>query len=78
MQLVYLLIFFPLSCFFCSTQDCHIRTHSATGEPVPDQSQDYVLLKSSENATHTILRFRRKLDTCDEKFDVPITVSALA
>ncbi|KAL7020263.1 hypothetical protein ACKWTF_011448 [Chironomus riparius] len=53
--------------------DCHIKTHSATGEPVPDQSQDYVLLKSSENATHTILRFRRKLDTCDEKFDVPIT-----
>lgn len=76
MQLLYLLIFFPLSHFFL--QDCHIKTHSSTGEPVPDQSQDYVLLKSSENATHTILRFRRKLDTCDEKFDVPITVSALA
>lgn len=55
-------------------QDCHIKTHSTTGEPVPDTSQDYVLLASSENATHTTLRFRRKLDTCDEKFDVPITV----
>lgn len=55
-------------------QDCHIKTHSASGEPVPDASADYVLLSSSENATHTILRFRRKLNTCDEKFDVPITV----
>lgn len=41
-----------------------------------DQSQDYVLLRSSENATHTIIQFRRKLNTCDEKFDVPITVSS--
>jgi hypothetical protein len=65
------IIFFNLFCL----QDCHIKTHSASGEPVPDTSQDYVLLSSSENATHTILRFRRKLNTCDEKFDVPITVS---
>lgn len=55
-------------------QDCHIKTHSSSGEPVPDASQDYVLLSSNENATHTILKFRRKLNTCDEKFDVPITV----
>lgn len=60
--------------FFFDFQDCHIKTHSSSGEPVLDGSQDYVLLTSSENATHTILRFRRKLDTCDEKFDVPITV----
>lgn len=60
---------------FLSLQDCHIKTHSSSGEPVPDASQDYVLLSSSENATHTNLRFRRKLNTCDEKFDVPITVS---
>ena len=57
-----------------SLQDCHIKTHSSTGEPVVDTSQDYVLLSGSENATHTILRFRRKLNTCDEKSDVPITV----
>lgn len=55
-------------------QDCHIKTHSSSGEPVLDSSQDYVLLSSSENVTHTTLRFRRKLNTCDEKFDVPITV----
>lgn len=55
-------------------QDCHIKTHSSTGEPVVDTSQDYVLLSGSENATHTILRFRRKFNTCDDKSDVPITV----
>lgn len=63
-----------LSYFVFCLQDCHIKTHSSTGEPVPDTSQDYVLLSSNENATHITLRFRRKLDTCDEKFDVPITV----
>lgn len=65
--------FFHVFVFFAS-QDCHIKTHSTSGEPVPDASADYVLLASSENATHTVLRFRRKLNTCDEKFDVPITV----
>ena len=63
------------SLFFSPPQDCHIKTHSSSGEPVVDASQDYLLLSSSENATHTILRFRRKLDTCDEKFDFPTTVS---
>jgi hypothetical protein len=58
-------------------QDCHIKTHSSTGEPVVDTSQDYVLLSGSENATHTILRFSRKLNTCDDKSDVPITVGCL-
>lgn len=33
-----------------------------------------MLLDGSENSTHTILRFRRKLNTCDDKSDVPITV----
>ncbi|CRK90752.1 CLUMA_CG004444, isoform A [Clunio marinus] len=54
-------------------QDRHIPVHSHNGEPVLDQSQDYVLLFGHENKTHTIIRFRRKLDTCDEKYDVPIT-----
>lgn len=73
-ELNWLQIFIVSSSLPFSLQDCHIKTHSSTGEPVPDTSQDYVLLSSSENATHTTLRFRRKLDTCDEKFDVPITV----
>lgn len=57
-------------------QDRHIPVHSRSGEPVLDHSQDYVLLSGHENKTHTIIRFRRKLDTCDEKYDVPITVSS--
>lgn len=55
-------------------KDCHIKTHTQTHEPVVDSSQDYELLAGSENATHTTLRFKRKLNTCDDKFDVPITV----
>lgn len=62
------------SCFLFS-QDRHIPAHSKNGEPWLDPSQDYVLLLGSENATHTILRFRRRMRTCDEKYDVSITVS---
>lgn len=47
------------------------------GQPVVDSSQDYVLLLGYENQTHTVLRFKRKLDTCDVAYDVPITVSVL-
>lgn len=32
-------------------------------------------MKGYENSTHTVLRFRRKLDTCDNKHDIVITVS---
>lgn len=66
---------FPLNCFYSPSQDRHIPIHSNNGEPVLDPSQDYVLLSGIENDTHTILRFRRKLKTCDEKYDVSITVS---
>lgn len=47
-------------------------------EPVVDPSQDYVLISGYENVTHTVLRFRRKLDTCDTSYDVPITVGETA
>ncbi|XP_059622696.1 MOXD1 homolog 2 [Phlebotomus argentipes] len=53
-------------------QDRHVKKNS-DGEPVVDPSQDYVLLLGYENATHTVLRFRRKLDTCDTYHDLPIT-----
>lgn len=48
---------------------------NSDGKPVVDSSQDYVLLLGYENQTHTVLRFKRKLDTCDVAYDVPITVS---
>lgn len=44
-------------------------------EPVVDPSQDYVLMLGYENATHTVMRFKRKLETCDTAYDIPITVS---
>ena len=43
-------------------------------EPEEDASQDYELLQGYENGTHTVLRFRRKYDTCDPH-DFRITVS---
>ncbi|XP_062559085.1 MOXD1 homolog 2-like [Armigeres subalbatus] len=53
-------------------QDRHVKKNS-DGKPVVDSSQDYVLLLGYENMTHTVLRFKRKLDTCDVAYDVPIT-----
>lgn len=60
--------------FFHQLQDRHIKKNS-DGEPIVDPSQDYILLLGYENATHTVLRFKRKLDTCDTTHDVAITVS---
>ncbi|GFG39856.1 hypothetical protein Cfor_08836, partial [Coptotermes formosanus] len=37
------------------------------GEPEVDQSQDYELLLGYENGTHTVIRFRRQYDTCDQR-----------
>lgn len=59
---------------FLFLQDRHIKKHG-DGEPFVDPSQDYVLLLGYENATHTVMRFKRKLDTCDTSHDIPITVS---
>ncbi|XP_050094650.1 MOXD1 homolog 2-like [Anopheles aquasalis] len=53
-------------------QDRHVKKHG-DGQPLVDSSQDYVLLLGYENQTHTVLRFKRKLDTCDVAYDVPIT-----
>jgi dimethyladenosine transferase 1 len=44
------------------------------GEPEVDQSQDYEMLLGYENGTHTVFRFRRQYDTCDQH-DYRITVS---
>uniref|UniRef100_A0A182WEP3 DOMON domain-containing protein n=1 Tax=Anopheles minimus TaxID=112268 RepID=A0A182WEP3_9DIPT len=60
------------SVFGDSDSDRHVKKHG-NGEPLVDSSQDYVLLLGYENQTHTVLRFKRKLDTCDVAYDVPIT-----
>lgn len=61
---------------FPFTQDRHVTRNGDT-EPVVDPSQDYMLMLGYENATHTVLRFRRKLDTCDASHDIAITVSTV-
>ncbi|XP_058985307.1 MOXD1 homolog 2-like [Musca domestica] len=53
-------------------QDRHIK-RSGDPEPVVDPSQDYILILGYENQTHTVLRFRRKLNTCDTMHDIAIT-----
>lgn len=54
-------------------QDRHFKKNGHP-EPAVDPSQDYTLLLGYENATHTVLRFRRRLDAChDTVHDVAIT-----
>lgn len=58
-------------------QDRHVKDSPGSlvdREPEVDPSQDYQLLLGYENSTHTVLRFKRRLDTCDYH-DIPITVS---
>lgn len=47
----------------------------ATGkmEPEVDASQDWFLISASENVTHTMLKFYRSIDTCDDQ-DLPIPI----
>ena len=48
--------------------------HSSDGRTVvEDKSQDYSLVVGYEDQGVTVLRFRRKIDTCDTDFDLPIT-----
>ena len=49
----------------------------ANGESVLDAQQDYDLIDAYENDTHTVMRFRRNMLTCDHN-DLNITVTALA
>ncbi|XP_077980021.1 DBH-like monooxygenase protein 1 homolog [Glandiceps talaboti] len=49
------------------------RHASHYGEPRVDDKQDYKLLYGAEIDDHTILKFERKLDTCDDAQDWMIT-----
>ena len=57
--------------YVVSLQDRHATDRD---EPEVDQSQDYEMLLGYENGTHTVFRFRRQYDTCDQH-DYRITVS---
>ncbi|XP_019644850.1 PREDICTED: DBH-like monooxygenase protein 1 [Branchiostoma belcheri] len=41
------------------------RYAEAQGQPPVDESQDWELVSGNENGTHTVLRFNRRLTTCD-------------
>ena len=48
--------------------------HSVDGRSVvEDQSQDYELVVGYQDEGITVLRFRRKLETCDTDYDLPIS-----
>ncbi|CAC5425215.1 unnamed protein product [Mytilus coruscus] len=50
-------------------KDCHTEGHYS---PIVDVSQDWMLLQGLEDTFGTVLKFVRKLDTCDDK-DYQIT-----
>ncbi|CAH1233415.1 MOXD1 [Branchiostoma lanceolatum] len=43
------------------------RYAEAQAQPPVDESQDWELVSGYENGTHTVLRFNRKLTTCDDR-----------
>ena len=56
---------------FLSLQDAH---GNQFGQTVKDKSQDYQLIVGYQYQDNTVLRFKRKLNTCDGE-DLAITVS---
>ena len=44
-------------------QDRHAPDNIA---PVMDESQDFDVVGGYENGTHTVIRFKRKWETCDQ------------
>ncbi|EDW94958.1 uncharacterized protein Dyak_GE19798 [Drosophila yakuba] len=48
--------------------DCH----GASGPPLQDDTQNYDVIDGKQNGTHTFLKFKRKIETCDP-FDIPLS-----
>ncbi|VEN34259.1 unnamed protein product [Callosobruchus maculatus] len=46
-------------------KDCHGVPKSQGNAPVKDEIDNYTLMRGIQNGTHTIIEFRRVLDTCD-------------
>ncbi|XP_064213511.1 MOXD1 homolog 1 [Tribolium castaneum] len=45
--------------------DCHGVPDSQGSVPIKDEIDNYTLMSGSQNDTHTVIEFRRVLDTCD-------------
>ena len=54
-------------------QDSHGQ--DTNGAPVADPEQDCTLVGGRQNESHTVVRFRRALDTCDVNHDYVLGVS---
>lgn len=54
-------------------QDSHAQ--DTNGAPVADPEQDCTLVGGRQNESHTVVRFRRALDTCDVNHDYVLGVS---
>lgn len=62
--------------FFYSSQDCHGK-NSNFEEILRDDTQNYIIENDGyQNLTHTIIVFKRSLETCDPR-DVPITADTI-
>lgn len=46
-------------------QDCHGGSKDQGRAPIKDEVDNYRLIAGMENDTHTVIEFRRALDTCD-------------
>jgi hypothetical protein len=56
-------------------QDSHGQ--DTNGAPVADPEQDCTLVGGRQNESHTVVRFRRAMDTCDRNHDYVLRVSLL-
>ena len=57
-------------------QDCHGR-NSNFNEILKDDTQNYIIEREGyQNLTHTVIVFRRALETCDPR-DVPFTADTM-
>jgi hypothetical protein len=54
-------------------QDSHGQ--DTNGAPIADPEQDYTLVGGRQNESHTVVRFRRAMDTCDRNHDYVLRVS---
>ena len=70
---LYFSINIKITDFFIIFQDCH-GSRNGNGEPVQDDTQNYIVEEGYQNLTHTKIKFRRPLETCDPH-DVKITVN---
>uniref|UniRef100_A0A336L841 CSON004817 protein n=1 Tax=Culicoides sonorensis TaxID=179676 RepID=A0A336L841_CULSO len=55
--------------------DCH-GPRDGNGAPIQDDTQNYTVINGYQNATHTVIQFKRALETCDPD-DVVITSDSI-